>query len=477
MVRVVKKIIFYIIAVFFLFSFSSAEDTNPICNSEPDYITDLKDFVYDVISDVYVGWSSKNQNSNWMIDDLKSKIKQKEKEFKDSWKCAGFYINDLFMNAIRLPFSLFVLLKNPDAVIRDYQTLWDLSDLIRDKYLSLCYKWFIYEELPKEKINDLKKAIQFYNNSNPLITFDIDFSKPGITYSDVYSFVYRLVNLHREILLKMWSDTFAGVKQYLNAEFLTTCWGRSAKKVTFPHWCWYFKNLKLNESLLKNLMAWYKECSFVKVNFWKELSKMNTRFWKSINSDIKRITDAYNRLKDTLNHLWWGLTAYEAQLASNYRWRSYKPWQWSINPFESKRLIFKTEQNLQNERKEFIEPFRKFWNNIIVYWKCIVNMFWWKKCVWSEISKSNFNSFIKEQFLSTIWGTVDQIITYQNLLTKEEIKMDPTPITRLFPILTYKVDQAICLIWDRNKKWTIIRLLWKSCENQCSNIGGICWYY
>jgi hypothetical protein len=482
--KFIINIISFVIFIYFLtFSFSFAKEQPEICSSTPDYIENLKNFSNDIFD--ILNWSSRkdnssewwdSENSNWMIDDIRHSVKQQVSSLKDKWKCPGLYINDLLMNSLSLPFALFVLLRQPEAVVRDYENLWDLSNNVRDNFLKICFKWFSYEELNSSEKQRLKQSIENYLNSNPLIKFKFNDKQKGLKYSTVYSFLYKLVNSHRELLLKLSHNDFSWNVADIKLDKLFACpkW-----KNNVVNWCLYFTDIKLNRDLVAKLMKDYRKCSFINIDILKELKNLDIKFWKKISKDIDRIKKAYKRLKETLTRIHDWLTDYEAELATNYRWRSFKKWEWSINPLEGKRLVFNIENNLQKERNEFIEPFKNlFWDQIVTYGKCYWNKETWKvTCIWRDFSFNNFQKLYEENFLKIINWTFYKIKSYQDLLVNEEVEMDPTPLTRLFPILTWKVDQAIALIWSRYKAGTLIRTLWKSCENQCSNLWWICWYY
>ena len=53
---------------------------------------------------------------------------------------------------------------------------------------------------------------------------------------------------------------------------------------------------------------------------------------------------------------------------------------------------------------------------------------------------------------------------------------DTSPITIYYPLLAAQLDRIATIIGSKDNKWSIIENLWRSCELQCSNHSGRCWY-
>jgi hypothetical protein len=53
---------------------------------------------------------------------------------------------------------------------------------------------------------------------------------------------------------------------------------------------------------------------------------------------------------------------------------------------------------------------------------------------------------MREQFKNTIINTVNDIIDDYNQIENYEIKADPIPITRIYPLISRYINQAIYLI-------------------------------
>jgi hypothetical protein len=84
-------------------------------------------------------------------------------------------------------------------VLRDYVRLWDLADLVRNVYFTICKKGDINESLIPDQKNQLKAAIETYNSSYPLIKIQIkNGNLDNIKYEDVYEFLYYLISLHKD---------------------------------------------------------------------------------------------------------------------------------------------------------------------------------------------------------------------------------------------------------------------------------------
>jgi hypothetical protein len=43
-------------------------------------------------------------------------------------------------------------------------------------------------------------------------------------------------------------------------------------------------------------------------------------------------------------------------------------------------------------------------------------------------------------------------------------------------LLAAQLDRIATIVGSKDRKWSIIENLWRSCELQCSNHWGRCWY-
>ena len=56
------------------------------------------------------------------------------------------------------------------------------------------------------------------------------------------------------------------------------------------------------------------------------------------------------------------------------------------------------------------------------------------------------------------------------------IVSDTSPVTIYYPLLAAQLDRIATIVGSKDRKWSIIENLWRSCELQCSNHWGRCWY-
>lgn len=387
--------------------------------------------------------------------------------------CPSIYISYFLENSIFLSFWIFDLLTSPEPFIRDYKDLWQLADLIKYKTLNICYKWKSIHKLNDKEIENLKKALEQYLSSDPLIKFEYK-NLNWITYIDFYVFLYRLIKFHQEALIFSAWSSFESVNNKIKNFYNSYCdWKK--------WWCTYFYNFNLNNNIF-NIIANYDKCPFLKYDFFKNLWKINSRFKKDWKNSVERFKRAYERLKETLNNITSWLTDYEAYLATSYRWREYKAWTWWINPFTLKRFVFSVEQDLKKEWQEFKTPFAELSDRIYRAWNTVIDMYNTSKLnamniTWDSKQRKYKQDLAQKMLKENIINALDKIDALNAETLFKEVKMDPTPITRMFPDLTYFVTQGISVIWWKEYSDSLIWILWKACEKQCSNVPSICRYY
>ena len=466
MKRYIKVILFLL---FFLFAITFADNCPDICVSQPSYIQSLEQLSKNIFSITKI---EKQKNEYWkgIVSDIKHLIEQVTTKWWNVIGCFWFYGNTLFSNSMSITFGIFTILKSPWAVVRDYSKLRDLADLVRNVYFTICWNNNIEITLNKEQQYQLKEAINYYNSEKPLIFVYPKNFRNWIKYQDVYEFLYYLINLHKDWLLKMMkAQDVDDVVSFLS-------WGGSIKKCfkgKSHNFCNYF-TIKPNKDLISKLMIEYPQCSTCKVNFWDKVEKLVNWFKSNIWDDWDRIQKAYERLKESLLNVWGWLTDYEAKKASEYWWKEFKKWEGWINPFSYKRLQVNIDQNLKKQWKEFITPFS--WMKAV--WRAFRQQSFWVKKVWSWYNfETPTEKMLKDELVATIAWTLDLALLEANRLKVKEVKSDPTSITRLIPGITYRIKQAMYILGKKNIEWSIVWYLGKSCEKQCSNVGGICWYY
>ena len=459
--RIAKLVLIFIFVFLSLFDFSFANqdvcshvDMN-ICDDTPDYVLDLENLVYSLI------WEIKVEN----INQLKQQVQ---------W-CWKFVWNLFFQNIIQYSFSTIAILWKPEQVIRDYIYVWDLANLIRDKFFSLCRKGVLLEDIPQSEYEKIRSQFDIYNQ-NAVIKLYLSDNLNWITRQDLFEIVYRLVNLHKELLIRITNDdVYKSLAKIKKIQF-GYCNSRNA--TTTPSWCKYFSDVKIDKNLLKKIKTSYVCCPLVKTKFFEKLNKMLQKFSWDISKDTQRIIKSYYRLKETLENIWWGLTQYEAEMASKYWNKEFSTWEGWINPFDLKRLQVNIDKTkLKKQLNEFLSPFTWLMQKISNVGKWLITNNWEKiPFTWTDI-QNLYQDKMREQFKNTIINTVNDIIDDYNQIENYEIKADPIPITRIYPLISRYINQAIYLIWRRSNKWSITWFLWKACENQCQNVGWICWYY
>ena len=471
-----KKVLIYVFSLFFIpiFSTQLTFAQADICNTSPEYIKCLTNLVNWVISKIKIKKKKEEKSS------LKNDVENFSKTLTDTavktvrW-CFKFYSNSILQNVNQVTLWIFSILKSPEPVIRDYEMLWELWDLIENRFFNLCEKWLIDKPIPEDAIKNLKNFFENYNSCNWILKIEKINIEPSTTRLDVFEFLNRLVNIHKEILTQItrWSLSENNLNFKLSKLYYCqpVWWTNNT-----PRWCKYF-DYEIDLQSLWFLKKQYTQCPFKKVNFFEEVNKLVTSFKNKISEDFDRIEKSYARLKETLSNLWWWLTEYEAELASKYWNKPFSAKMWGINPLALKRILFKSQQDLSKEWDEFKAPFVGFGKFLEAVGGALVDIFWKEK----EIEEKYFQSVEqvkwKEEFVKTIVSTYKLMNENLNNLYVQQIQFDPTPITRMMPKITFEIKQATYLIWRKENEWSITWFLWKACENQCSNVWGICWYY
>ncbi len=435
-------------------NFTRAEAGN-ICFFSPDEVDEYKNFVIYTLSELNVKekdspvWAAKWILQGWWMAMLVSTMS----------------LPDVFINS---SFSLFnLVLQKPPQVVRDYKVFLNLDRIIKDRLLEFWFKWKLFQNIEKNKV-------EYINSQVPdNILFDINFKK-NISYLELSIFIWDLNNLYKSAYRKIiiW-DTPEVFKQEKFYKFKNNDSNKWNKKVS----------ISMNSDVYDSMQKKYKslsECPWAwddfKKNIWKILNLFKNdglESWTKIESTNQRLMALFGA--DSSPEAKKNLKQREEEVMKKYRAlndRNQKGWNMFLD-----NIVLETDLEeldpLVKDMKSLASKIKNYFKD--EDWKPL-----WKTKPY-EFSGSLDNSFIKkkyqEQFVNSMRSAWKEVLEMETSNIDKIVKASPAKVTQKFPSLSKAVYKSKRVIGSRERENSIIWLLWKACELQCSNLWGICRYY
>ncbi len=448
-----KKILFLLFFVIFVFSFGFSQTQENIkCGWTSEVILEWDDNVNLILSKLMSTIKDDEDNGEKSIKErIKWKIDKSLKKF--AWYSTSLLYTSVLLiwEWLTSPFILIEVLFKPEEVVMDYKTILFLENNIRKYLRKIAIKWDYFE--PIDVKSDLWKDIKNYLESKDNLLIVEFKGNISIKKWELIVLLYNLNFIYKTIIIYA---SFGRSYNDINNWYLSNI----CKKDNFV--CDKIK-FNLNEDKYQQLVSRYSLCKYKGLNLKNRIDNLvNTFEWDAINifnrfrSWLERIDEALDKLKEESVPL-----SNRLQISSNITKDDIKK---AFSGLDSKivalkKLVGKKDiswetTNLKQAKEDYFSNTNKYklsWENI-----------------WS-IQKL----YIKKELESVF----DYIADLQSSMVLRNLQASPEVITKKYVVLSRYIYKNILLIGDKDTKNSIIKLLWDACEKQCSNVGGICWYF
>lgn len=490
-------------------SFSYAQQECQTCWSPAEQLVIMKDFIIDMMTAIQTFGDNDNQlwaytNPNlprWPFQQWIVGLNEDRRNVLQAWidasaraanqlaqsaqVTATILATDTYDLIRKDTFGWLAILTQTEAIVRDRATMQQLDSYIQDKQFEMWLAAMYDSRLTPEDYQILSQIVAQYNNIQ-WVPFQAAITA-DTRYSNVIMMTRRMVSATKRFL------SVGSTQQYGNNDFSRGWFSVVFDMEEIEKMATAYKCARFGDTCAGNLKTF--------VNNIESIGQDTIQWAKQ---SVNTITEAAKRLKMAFSVPFKkadNLTPEEKEFLSRQEQLLR-----TVYGSDTSRIIngwFGGRKEAAEQWKKSLQNLKDFANNT----KATVS----QKLATIEAYKQELqqtsqqtkwqNDRKREQTTQQITQDFQAFITQSNTNTQaqqntkdivdatfvfvEQEHMaartiftiaDTSPITIYYPLLAAQLDRVEKIIGSKDTKWSIIENLWRSCELQCRNQWGRCWY-